>query len=237
VAKTQTDAKKAAKAAAKDKKTGKVHLFILMDESGSMTGTEEAVVTGCNEFLHSFKDNKDARAWLGWFDCYPGEDRMRLKVKGKKVIDVKPLKVGDYNPRGTTPLNDAIMDSLKALDKAAGKDESVFMAIITDGLENASETSVEAVKDALGKREKKGWGFVYLGANQDAAGTAVGYGLTKKGQALNFRATASGVRATTRTASYLAQSYAHGGVATMDSALAATYDKTGGHIEEDDEDE
>lgn len=236
VAKTTTDAKKAAKDAAKAQ-TGDVHLFILMDESGSMNGKQEAVITGCNEFLHSFKDNKKARVWVGFFDSHPGADRLRLKVKGEKVSKVSPLEIGDYKPRGMTPLNDAIMDSLRALDKVVAKGESVFLAIITDGLENASETSVEAVKDALAKREKKGWGFVYLGANQDAGATARSYGLTGKGQALNFNATRGGVKATTRSVTHLASSYAAGGQSALLASASALHAQTGGKLaDEEDED-
>lgn len=233
--KTATDAKKAAKEAVKGKKTGKVHLFVLMDESGSMSGMQEAVVTGCNEFLHSFKDNKEARVWLGWFDQHPGDDRMRLKVKGEKIADVTPLKIGDYNPRGMTPLNDAIMDSLRALDKAVKKGEEVFVAIITDGLENASETPTAAVKAALAKREKAGWGFVYLGANQDAETTAAGLGLAKKGQAFNFNATRGGVRATMRTASNIGHGYTSLGASGGRLMAAAVYDSIDGHIEDDED--
>lgn len=231
---TKTDAKKAAKDAAKAQ-TGDVHLFILMDESGSMNGKQEAVVTGCNEFLHEFKDNKKARAWLGFFDSHPGEDRLRLKIKGEKASKVSPLEIGDYKPRGMTPLNDAIMDALKALDKAVGKDESVFLAIITDGLENASETSVETVKAALSKREKKGWGFVYLGANHDAEVAARNYGLTGKGQSFNFNATHGGVKSAAKSVTYLASNYAAGGQAVMASAASEVHDKTGGILPDEDE--
>lgn len=244
MAKHETDAGKAAKAAAK-KATKKhtVHLFVLMDETGSMAGLEEAVVTGCNEFLHSFKDVPDARVWLAMFDWHPGEPRMRLKVEGEKAARAKELRIGDYRPRGRTPLNDAIMDALACLDEAAGKDEGVFVAIITDGRENASETSAETVAKAVAKREEKGWGFVYLGAKHDAQAAAANIGLGAKGKAFNFNATRGGVTATAKTTSSLAGTYASAAVAGGAEAAKAAYipvseellDATGGKIEDDDE--
>lgn len=227
-------AKQAAKDAAKAK-PGNVHLFVLMDESGSMSGNEEAVVTGCNEFLHSFKTNKKARAWLGFFDAHPGVPHLRLRVKGEPVSKVKPLKVSDYKPRGMTPLNDAIMDALTALDEAVGKDEGVFLAILTDGYENASETTTEAVKAALTKREKKGWGFVYLGANQDAGQAARAYGLGAKGQSFNFAATKGGTSSALRSSTQLAQGYTSMGLGGMLAQASALHDKTGGVLPEDEE--
>jgi Mg-chelatase subunit ChlD len=239
MAKTKTkkdETSSAAKDAAK-KQTGNVHLFILMDESGSMSGLEEAVVTGCNEFLHAFKDNKKARAWLGFFDWEPGEPRLRLKVEGKKVADVKKLVHGDYQPRGMTPLNDAIMDALEKLDDAVKEDESAFLAIITDGYENKSEASLEAVKKALSKREKKGWGFVYIGATGDAEAVAAGYGLAGKGQSFNFSATRGGVRGMSSSVTNLAGSYAAGGASAMASTASDLYDKTSGTLPDEDEDD
>ena len=234
---------KAAKKAAK--KTGTIHLMILMDESGSMMGLEEAVVTGCNEFLHSFKDNDDCKAWIAMFDAHPGNDRTRFKIKGKKIADAKELAIEDYNPRGMTPLNDAILDSLTALDKKVGKDETVFMAIITDGYENASEASAQTVKDTIAKYEERGWGFVYLGANQNAEAASASIGLGKKGQAFNFNATKGGVTSTSRFAGAAAATHTENYVSGLrGQALASAttdwsageYDKTGGKLEDADED-
>lgn len=240
--KHETDAKKAAKAAVKKGKEGKAHLVVLMDESGSMSGKEEAVVTGCNEFLHAFKDNKSARAWVAFFDSHPGEDRTRFKLRNEKITKSASLKTGDYRPRGMTPLNDAIADTITAVAKTAGNDDTVFVAIITDGMENASETSTEQVKALIAKYEKKGWGFVYLGANQHAETSAANLGLAKKGQSFNFNATRGGVKSTMRSMSDLAASRVAAGpgaqgLSQYEMLASAAYDQTGGKIEDDPEDE
>src|SRR5207244_12875104 len=128
-------------------------------------------------------------------------------VKAKKSWAVKDLSIEDYSPRGMTPLNDAILHLLSALDKKVADDETVFMAIITDGLENASEADATAVQAAIKKYEKKGWGFVYLGADHDAETTAASIGLGRKGQAFSFNKT--GVKSTMRSTSSMAHAHSH----------------------------
>lgn len=223
---------------AKDK--GSKHVFVLMDESGSMSGLEEAVTTGCNEFIYSFAEDRDAKIWLAWFDHSPGYDRTRFKVRGKPAADVEQLGPGDYSPRGTTPLNDAIADSVAALDAAAGDDENVFLAIITDGFENASEHSTGSIRRLLSAREEKGWGIVFLGANQNAAGTAAEFGMTKPGAAFNFHATDANVRISMRNASEFAKlrmkrAAGRAGRELYDEEIASEHSRLNGWIDQDEE--
>jgi uncharacterized protein YegL len=194
MSRSQNSAKDAITAHKEKKAKGTKHVFVLMDESGSMHGLEEAVTTGCNEFIHEFKDDPDVRIWLAWFDHTPGEDRTRFKVRGKKAAKVKQLTAVDYCPRGTTPLNDAIADSVSALDAASGDDDIVFLAVITDGMENASEHSTKAIKSHLTARKDKGWSVVFVGANQNTVGTAAAYGVDKLGRAFNFDANRESTR-------------------------------------------
>jgi hypothetical protein len=215
---------------------GTKHVFVLMDESGSMSGLEEAVTTGCNEFIYSFAEDPDAKIWLAWFDHSPGQERTRFKVRGEVAAEVTHLAPGDYSPRGTTPLNDAIADTVAALDAAAGDDENVFLAIITDGYENASEHSTESIRRLLSAREEKGWGIVFLGANQNAAETAAEFGMVKPGNAFNFDASYEKVRVSMRNVSDVAKmrtSKAAGsaGRELYDKEVAAEYTRRGGRID------
>ena len=68
-------------------------------------------------------------------------------------------------PRGRTALLDAIG---KTLNRLYFMQETICV-IITDGLENAStEYEKSTVVSMIEFREKRGWKFIYLGANQDA---------------------------------------------------------------------
>lgn len=232
MAEKMRDASQAAKDAAG--RTGKVHLGILLDESGSMSDIREAALTGVNEFLHGFKDRKRTRVWLALFDYHPGAPRLRVSVKGVKSADAPDLTMSDYAPRGLTPLNDAILEMLEVLDKAVGEGETAFLAIITDGLENQSEVKDPAVvAKAIKEREEKGWGFVYLGADVVAEREGANIGVVN---VFNFNKTKGGVRASTRAAGRMATAFGAGGQSASYTVASTEYQETGGRLE-DDEDE
>lgn len=231
MAQKKKDATAAVKAMSKKLNGGPVNLVLVCDESGSMMGNEEAVVTGVNEFVHSFREH-DAKVTLSMFDKHPGEPRVRVKYAGKSAKKVKDLKVSDYRPRGTTPLRDAIIDTIEALDKSTKEGERAFVVILTDGLENASENSAETVAKLIRKREKQGWAFLYLGANHDVSASAASIGLSKQGQSFMFSSTKRGTSSALRSATNLGMGYVadSGAYPAMASAAFAS---TGGVIDED----
>src|SRR5882757_9335139 len=138
--KTETDPKAASKKLrggngkrkTRHKVTDRGHLVILMDESGSMAGNEESVVEGCNQFLHEFAKD-DVTVTIAFFDQSAGEPTVRYRVKTQLIESAKQIVAKDYMPRGMTPLNDAINETIETVAKKAKEDEPVFMAIITDG--------------------------------------------------------------------------------------------------------
>lgn len=233
---TQTDSKKAAKDAAKLAK-GVVHLAILVDESGSMQGREESVVTGVNEFIHSFRESKGkVTATLSFFDSHPGAPRVRIRYAAEKVSKVADLKIGDYNPRGMTPLNDAVIETVEAMDKRVGKKERAFVVIITDGMENASEVKdPDVVAKLIAKREADGWAFLYLGTDNASHAAAANLGIKKKGSSLMFSGSKVGTQTAFASASRMASSYAATqDVETFDKTRSAVSDSYGDQLGEDD---
>jgi uncharacterized protein YegL len=235
--KTAKEALAAGKANSSEKSTK--HVFVLMDESGSMSGLEEAVTTGCNEFIHEFKDDADAKIWLSWFDETPGEPRTRFKVRGVQAGEVEKLTAADYNPRGATPLNDAIADAVDALDAEAGKDDIVFLAVITDGMENASEHSTESIKNVLEKREQAGWAVVFIGADHDVTAAASARGMHKAGRAFSFDKSGKGVESSIINVAAiakirLASEPGADGLADYDERVAAEHESRGGRIDDED---
>ena len=82
-------------------------------------------------------------------------------------------------PRASTPLFDAVGRTVARIDKVTLlPDERVNLAILTDGMENASqELTADAVKKLLiDRQERCNWLVQYLGANQNAwaAGAQIG---------------------------------------------------------------
>jgi len=236
MATTEKDAKKAAKNL-KGSKTGTTHLAILVDESGSMSGNQEAVVTGVNEFLETFADKKKVRFWCGFFDYNPGSPRLRVKADHLKIGDVPKLGIDSYRPRGGTPLNDSIADTITALEPKVKKGDKALVVIITDGYENASEMSTEDTKKLIEKYEKKEeWAFLYLGANQHAETSAAALGLNKRGHAHNFTSSPKGTSNTFRSTAHLAGvRMAAPDKLAYEAGAQALYDATGGVIAEDED--
>src|SRR5690606_21084328 len=74
----------------------------------------------------------------------------------------------------------------------AERPEKVIVAILTDGLENASrDYTYERVAGAIKGRQAEDWAFVFLAANQDAIAGAAKVGIQKQ-DAFGFVADAAG---------------------------------------------
>ena len=118
----------------------------------------------------------------------PGEARLTLVLfdheyivahDGVPIKDVPSLDEHTYVPRGTTALLDAIGRTINTigerLDKAPEPERpgKVIVAILTDGLENASQEfkRKQIFKMIKHQREVYSWEFIFLGARQDAIQT------------------------------------------------------------------
>lgn len=156
-----------------------IHAVVLADESGSMHNVREDVVGGLNGYVETLKTEKsgDVRVSMFTFDL-SGRPIVRCLLENVGLKDVRTITLDDYLPHGSTPLNDAVIETIRRVKEFVGKDDDVIFITYTDGLENASRATVEDVKAKIAKREKKGWEFVYLGANQDAWSVGSGYGMS-----------------------------------------------------------
>ncbi|MFB9313325.1 vWA domain-containing protein [Nocardioides plantarum] len=153
------------------------HLYFLLDRSGSMQSIKSDIEGGFAAFVDEQRSAPGScRVTLAQFD-----DRYEVVYADRDVTDVPAL---DLQPRSRTALHDAmgrmITDagaSLAALpeDRRPG---TVIVAIMTDGLENASQEWNAASIKALVEQQTQQWGwtFMYLGADQDAVevGTSLG---------------------------------------------------------------
>jgi hypothetical protein len=82
---------------------------------------------------------------------------------------VPNLTEDTYRPEASTPLYDAIGQTLAAADREAPPESKKRFVILTDGLENASrEYTHEGIARMMKDYERQGWTFVYLGADHDA---------------------------------------------------------------------
>jgi Mg-chelatase subunit ChlD len=156
---------------------GRLYVHVLLDRSGSMEDCRDKTIDAFNEYVNSLKQLRHggARLSLTTFDS----ESVELVFDALRIGDVPKLTRDTFVPRGRTPLFDALGQVVAHIDKVNMlADERVALAVLTDGLENAStEYRAETVRKLLSDRqERKNWLVLYLGANQDAwaAGEQIG---------------------------------------------------------------
>jgi hypothetical protein len=146
----------------------KVRICIVLDRSGSMEDCRSDAIGAVNSYLRQVKADKelDARISLMLFDSQ-SIDVIRDQAPAASCAE---LAKEEYQPRAATPLLDAVGHGVMLLDKGDRPNERCILAVMTDGLENASrEYSKEAIKALLDRKQKEdGWLVLYLGAGHDA---------------------------------------------------------------------
>jgi len=154
------------------------HLYFLLDRSGSMQSIKSDIEGGFQAFIDTQKSGPGAcLASLARFD-----DVYEVVFTDRPLADVPPL---DLHPRNSTALHDAMGRLITETGEklaALSEDErpgTVIVAIMTDGMENASrEWHAPAVKALVELQTKQyGWEFLYMGADQDAVEVGAGLGI------------------------------------------------------------
>ena len=161
-----------------------VAIRISLDRSGSRENGKEAVVPGLNTFLRKMQKDPSApqtHLTIGMWDSQ-GFDLLRRGM----MADIKLLENGEFKPRALTPLYDAVVNDIEALEQVQAKYR--VLVIDTDGLENYSKrfTNPEAVKAIIEEKRRQGWVFIYLAANVDAWVQAKAFGIPES-MAMNYR--------------------------------------------------
>lgn len=201
----------------KNKKT-KTLVTLLLDRSGSMHSIWSDTIGAINAYMDTFRDSKsDIRFSLVLFDSYGSEMCLEKVFVAEKIKKIKSFNAGDFQPRGGTPLRDAIGTTVAAVSESLkGRDDvKVVFAIQTDGQENnSSEYSWDSVKSLISEKEKLGWEFTFMGCGINAYEQAgrlginqaktVSYGKNAEqtkavfeASALNTRSFAEGISAST----------------------------------------
>lgn len=178
--------------------TNLTEIAFILDRSGSMSGIVAETIDGFNRFLTDQQSLPgEARLTLVLFD-----DQYEVPVGSRPVAEVAPLDRKTYTTRGCTALLDAIGRTIDQLGKRlaampeAERPGKVIVAILTDGLENASRHHdlADINRMITHQREVYSWEFLFLGANQDAIATAARMGIDASNSA-TWAADAAGSRA------------------------------------------
>jgi uncharacterized protein YegL len=186
--------------------TPDVHLYILLDRSGSMAAMADDVIGGFNRLLAEQQANgNDARITLVQFDS---GDPQEVVADAVPIAEMTPLDAATFVPRGSTPLLDA---TAMMLDRAAKRvaqrkaeglpAEELLIVSITDGHENASTRfTLTAVRQLVEAYTAAGWTFVFLGAAVDVYAEAGGLGYDVR-SVQSFAADGTGTEAAWRSLS------------------------------------
>lgn len=177
-------------------KKGLTELVFVLDRSGSMSGLESDTIGGFNSMLlKQKKEEGEANVTTVIFD-----DEIEIIHDRFPISVVKPLTDEDYFVRGSTALLDAVGSTVKKVENIQKrlpeelKAEKVIFVITTDGQENASqEYSHKMVKKMIETNQEKGWQFLFLGANIDAAAEAEKIGI-RRSHAASYKNDAKGVK-------------------------------------------
>jgi hypothetical protein len=165
-----------------------IHVAVILDESGSMESCRQQTIDGFNEYLKGLKKDQDSDyiMTLTKFDAHAGDPTCRVVFANSPIWQCPDLTTATFTPRGSTPMYDAIGQTINKID---GKSAAKFLVVtITDGGENASrEFNKDSVKKLIAQKEVLGnWTFVYLGANQDAWAEAQSMGFAA-GNVANYK--------------------------------------------------
>ncbi|MFV0316197.1 MAG: VWA domain-containing protein [Microthrixaceae bacterium] len=174
-----------------------VHLYVLLDRSGSMASIADDVIGGYNRLLADQRGlGSRTRITLVQFDS---NNPQEVVADAVPVSEVLPLEHETFVPRGSTPLLDATgrliarATARQHQHAALGHEEEIVFVSITDGHENASqELTLPAVRKMIDERTEAGWTFVFLSAALDVYGEATSLGYDPR-SAQSFTADAEGV--------------------------------------------
>lgn len=171
----------ATSATAKTPRTASIHSYILLDRTGSMEPIWAEALSSVNAYADGLATldggpRVDADITLAAFDANDGFqfDVLRSGVDAERWRKVTNDEV---NPRGMTPLYDAIGKIVTLAEK--DRPEKAVIVIMTDGEENSSQEMTKAsAKAALDRIRKKGWEVVFLGTEFSNFNDAEGVGQT-----------------------------------------------------------
>lgn len=197
-----------------------VHLTIVVDESGSMQERRAGVVEGVNKFVSELKavDGDPTYVTLITFDDTYNRPKVRTLSDGVPLEGFAGLT--EYRPHGSTPLNDALMAALRATRAHMEEGDRALVTVVTDGFENASETTTDKVREAVRECESEGWQFIYLGANVDSFSEAGGLGMANAKSA-NFSGSVRSTSNAFATSGKLASTYRRAGGQSLYATAAA----------------
>lgn len=166
-----------------------IHVCFIIDESGSMHGSEDDVIKGFQKVIDEQKAIKEGTCSVSF---YKFSNRVTRLFIGKDISEVNPLKLGNwedswsrfvdkvkevdpyvYYPGGMTAMYDGIGTAIDEIGKwlsdmpESERPSKNLIVIMTDGAENSSREYTGAqIKAAIKRQEDEyNWSFLYMGTD------------------------------------------------------------------------
>jgi hypothetical protein len=144
----------------------------VLDATSSMEPIKSSTIEAFNTYLEGLRDDSQPTVPIDFTLIQFSTERFEKTHFEKPVKDVPRLSNGNYRPSGGTPLIDASVKTIRALDVVIGQKADkpkVVVCIQTDGEENSSrEHTWEELRALIKERTEQGWQFNFLGAGIDA---------------------------------------------------------------------
>ncbi len=179
------------------------HVTFVLDSSGSMQSIRKDTIGGFNSFLQE-QQTEEGEATVSLYEFDSDVDRL---YRGRSIENAPKLTDGTYMPGGRTALYDALYTGITETAEflmdgdSDWSPENVIVVVLTDGQENASETSQARVRDLVTTHQDEyGWEFLFIGANQDATLSASKVGIDED-RSLNMNHSGDGAQAAYDSAS------------------------------------
>lgn len=175
------------------------HISLLLDRSGSMAAVADDTIGGFNQFI--VEQQKQPGICTFTLVQFDSVDPQEVLHEMRPMHEVPPLTRRNFQPRGSTPLLDAmgqLIDRTGARLAALAEPDRptrVIVVILTDGMENSSQrySRRQVFEMIQHQQDVYGWQFIFLGANQDAIAEARTLGIGRE-KALTYRGDGRGTR-------------------------------------------
>ena len=170
--------------------TDKTIMSFLLDETGSMNSVRDKTVSGFNEYVATLQNTETPTLLrLMTFNT----EGFNVPYVFEDIQSVADLTMESYRPRALTNLYDSIaklVHDTEDYEKRMSPVPRAMCTIMTDGEENSSSEYTRAtIFKLITDKEKEGWAFVYLGANQGAWAASESIGIHRRNSA-NYQADA-----------------------------------------------